>query len=1364
MPLRTFQKKLSSVLLVFLFVFGGLLGQLGTALPAKAYTAFPKENAFLLNPSPSVTTTVQFDYTADYPVVAGNVFSFYFPVSFGAASFGVATVVTCNDGGTYSAGSWDTLYGSYGFGYYLTTTRVSGASVPAGTPISCQIAAVVTPAALGTGYPFSVHRTMYGSLIDLSSYLSLVPGSLTSTNVQPASLVAGASGTTNVTFTTTNIIPLNGKIKVTFPSGYNLSGVVAAGGGTCSSAGGIGGSMDGTFIASVLGPVVTIARSAGTAKTAGAQTCKIYGVVNPQVSGSTGTYSIETMSSSNASIDKSTSVSADTITAGTLTSTNVEPATLSASASGIATASFTTVNPIPSNGKIKVTFPAGFDVSGASGGACSTIGGSIATAVSGQVVTLTRSGGSAESAAAETCTIGNIINPAAAGSTGVYAIETLTSGNVSIDINASVSADTIASSALTSTNVQPASIIVGSIGAVSVAFTTIASIPSDGKIKVTFPSGFDVSGASGGACSTIGGSITTSVSGQIVTLTRSGGSIESAAAETCTIQNIQNPYPAGSTGTYDIQTTTAGDTVINYNHAVTADNLTTGTLTGVDVQPATVFVNEDGIQTLTFTNTSPIPSTGRIIAAFPSQFTLLSNIIAAGGITCSNLDGVLATTVSGSSVTMTRSGGTLGPVGLHTCIIHGVHNGAVPTSNGSFVISTASIYGTIESGSATTESLRAQLTSTDVEPATLAPSASGMATINFTTGYAITSAVSTVIRVTFPSGFDISGASGGTCTLLGGSYTISTSGHSVLMSRVGGNTVASPASVVCTINNIVNPSASGSTGTYTVEVLGGGVTRQINSSVTADTITAGPLTSTNVEPASLSTSASGGATVSFTTTNPIPSNGKIKVTFPAGFDVSGASGATCGGTSVGTSASGSTVTLTLNGLAFASGSSASCTINNIVNPATAGSTGTYTIETTTAGNVSIDIDSSVTADTIVATELTSTNVQPYSLVAGAVGVATISFTTSNPIPSNGKIKVTFPNNFNVSSASGGACSTLNGSITTTISDHTITLTRIGGSSEPAGAQVCTINHIGNPVVTGATGVYGIETTTAGNVTIDIGSSASDNIGAGTISGNISLIIGVVNSDPVVAQDPIVSYAQGPIGAATNDTILLVEGSTKDVYVYGTVSDPNGSEDIVSVTIKFYSVGAGASCDVDNLDSCYSLTLTAAELNCQNQVSGMVCAYSGLFPLTHHTENAEFIAKVTVTDRASAISSPGYSSNQLVLGLLSINIAPSIDYGSLSVGDTGETFLPVANWGNVTADVKVQSEDLSCTAGSIPAEKVKFNGVTLANTDTSLPNYNLPKQTGATAGASATDTQMILGPLNSVRGACSGNLTVTALVN
>ena len=142
--------------------------------------------------------------------------------------------------------------------------------------------------------------------------------------------------------------------------------------------------------------------------------------------------------------------------------------------------------------------------------------------------------------------------------------------------------------------------------------------------------------------------------------------------------------------------------------------------------------------------------------------------------------------------------------------------------------------------------------------------------------------------------------------------------------------------------------------------------------MTADTITAGALSSTNVEPDALDVSVVGEVTVTFTLANPLPADGKVVIIFPSGLALS--SGATTDIGAVGTSFDGSesvtvssqTVTVTRSGgTEVTAGSAVSLELTNVKNPTTAGSTGTYTIRTTNSSDTAIDEDTAVSPDTIV---------------------------------------------------------------------------------------------------------------------------------------------------------------------------------------------------------------------------------------------------------------------------------------------------------------------------------------------------------------------------------------------------------------
>jgi hypothetical protein len=268
--------------------------------------------------------------------------------------------------------------------------------------------------------------TSSGAVIDhgAAAGTTITPGALTGASVTPASTVAGATGNVGVDFTTANAWPANGKLVVRFPVEFDVSGasfVTASG-------------VDGSFSIGVAGQTVTLTRSAGTtAPASSTPSITLGGITNPPVSGTTGTYLLATTTTTGADIDQGTAPGT-TIAPGALTGASVTPDTTVAGATGNVVVSFTTSNAWPANGKLVVTFPAGFDVSGASFVTASGVDGTFGTAVAGQAVTLTRSGGTAAPGdSTPSITIGGITNPAVSGTTGSYGLDTTTSTGAAID-------------------------------------------------------------------------------------------------------------------------------------------------------------------------------------------------------------------------------------------------------------------------------------------------------------------------------------------------------------------------------------------------------------------------------------------------------------------------------------------------------------------------------------------------------------------------------------------------------------------------------------------------------------------------------------------------------------------------------------------------------------------------------------------------------------------------------------------------------------------------------------------------------------------------------------------------------------------
>ena len=141
----------------------------------------------------------------------------------------------------------------------------------------------------------------------------------------------------------------------------------------------------------------------------------------------------------------------------------------------------------------------------------------------------------------------------------------------------------------------------------------------------------------------------------------------------------------------------------------------------------------------------------------------------------------------------------------------------------------------------------------------------------------------------------------------------------------------------------------------------------------------------------------------------------------------------------------STITCSLGSLANA----ASATVTIIITPEVAASLSNNATITGDATDPSMGDNSVSETTTVNPAVLTTTNVEPESLVAGAVGEVDVSFTLANALVTGGKIVVTFPSGFTLSSGAATGIGTdgtsFDGTESVTVSGDSVTVTRSGGS-------------------------------------------------------------------------------------------------------------------------------------------------------------------------------------------------------------------------------------------------------------------------------------------------------------------------------
>lgn len=133
-------------------------------------------------------------------------------------------------------------------------------------------------------------------------------GSLSAT-ADVSSTTRSASTNVTVSFTTVNEIPANGRIIISFPTGFTIS--------TVDTLTDLGGNLDGDFTFSTSANDLTITRDGlgSLVDAASAVSFRLNTITNPSSTGVTGDFAVETQLSDGRTIDQDTSVAGLTLTA-----------------------------------------------------------------------------------------------------------------------------------------------------------------------------------------------------------------------------------------------------------------------------------------------------------------------------------------------------------------------------------------------------------------------------------------------------------------------------------------------------------------------------------------------------------------------------------------------------------------------------------------------------------------------------------------------------------------------------------------------------------------------------------------------------------------------------------------------------------------------------------------------------------------------------------------------------------------------------------------------------------------------------------------------------------------------------------------
>ncbi|MBI4323787.1 MAG: hypothetical protein HY674_00825, partial [Chloroflexi bacterium] len=362
----------------------------------------------------------------------------------------------------------------------------------------------------------NVEATITAKVLGMVDFTPWLGGSLAPVTWDAGDAKPAGTNPQVITFVTSQVLPASGKIAITYPAGF------AVGSAALSSTVG----LDGNFTVGVSSQVVTIDRSGGTDTAAGVGvSLTINGVSNKSEVG-TFTVQVATKTSAGANID--TGSASKSIGVNLVNVTDATDTHVSATASHSITFTTSATGSLPGNGgRIFITFPDAFNVSGAASVAPNTeIGGFYTVAVSGQTVILTRTGSASDPGPnfQITVTVGNIVNASPIGDYSVTVGTKGVTGNAYID-GPTPSATFHLGTQMDGITATPSDNTVNAAvtHAITLDLSGTQTFATDSKIAITYPSGFNVTSAAVFNYVGIDGNLSLTRSGQTLTLTRSGG-------------------------------------------------------------------------------------------------------------------------------------------------------------------------------------------------------------------------------------------------------------------------------------------------------------------------------------------------------------------------------------------------------------------------------------------------------------------------------------------------------------------------------------------------------------------------------------------------------------------------------------------------------------------------------------------------------------------------------------------------------------------------------------------------------------------------------------------------------------------------
>ncbi|CAM9252504.1 unnamed protein product, partial [Discosporangium mesarthrocarpum] len=990
--------------------------------------------------------------------------------------------------------------------------------------------------------------------------------------VSLATRVAGMTGAANITFTTSNPVPADGNIIVTFPRNFSNVNV-----STASPFAGLDGGLAVTIGSD--GYTVILARDgSGSATPSGVKVVIILnnGITNQRFEGWSSFFPLVKTALSNLSVgidEASTEINMEDQPPGVLFIPGAfvdGPVVMldnyAAGMEGGALLNLTTLNPIPINGQVIVTFPGNFsDITTTAASSVAGLDGGLSVSIGsdGYTVGLQRDGSGSETPGGTLVSIrlqDGVTNQFYEGWSTVFPLVRTTLANHSVAIDEASaefnSLDRVPGVLFTpgafgvKPNVTLASSIAGYEGAADLTFTTSNPVPADGKIYLTFPSNFTgISVNSTIALQGLDGDLTVAIENDSMTVRvardGTGSSVPAGTSVSIRLNDgiINQQYEGWSSAFPLVKTTLANDVAIdeastefNKNDRAMPVLFTPASFAVAPILTlASYTAGIQGSANLTFVTSNPIPADGSVTITFPGNFSDV-NVTEANAL--AGLDGGVSVVmgVDGYTVTVRRDGtGTPAPAGTTIYLgLNGVTNQRFEGRSAAFPL----VKTTLADNNVAIDEASEDFNSGDQVPGVLftpagfttrpslslasyAAGVEGSANLSFTPSNPIP--VGGSILVTFPSNFTsvnvstavpITGLDGGLGVLMDSDEitvimvrdamgTVVPAGTEVSISLVDGiqNQLFEGWSTVFPMVRTTLANQSIAIDEVSAEINGGDRAPAVL--FTPARFAAKPTLSLS----SYSAGAKGAVNLTFTTSNPIPTDGKIVVEFPVNFSnvnistIAVRSGLDGG---IDTDKDGYTVVVARDGTGSVinSGTAVSVILRNVTNQLHEGWSLGFPVVKTTLSNTTVAIDEASSdfnsgdqASGVLFTPAAFAAQPVFTLtsyMAGFEGAANVTFTTTNPLPADGQVIVTFPRNFsNINVNSGTVQLGLDGGLTVSTGDdgYTVTVGRDGsGTTAPAGTEVsiCLHGGITNQLFEGLSTVFPVIKTTlaGGQVAID----------------------------------------------------------------------------------------------------------------------------------------------------------------------------------------------------------------------------------------------------------------------------------------